>query len=139
MRIIVAAAVVAFGLTANAHAGLRYYIDQDVLRQPDALLHRAMRDIGTNPTGWSHLWCGRQMAMWAGGGPNVAREWASYGKPSIPKPGAIGVMNGHVGVVKEVQGSRVILVSGNHSGKSGNRKVGIGSYPVNRFIAFREP
>jgi hypothetical protein len=77
--------------------------------------------------------------MWAGGGPNVAREWASYGKPSIPKPGAIGVMNGHVGVVKEVQGSRVILVSGNHSGKSGSRKVGIGSYPMNRFIAFREP
>jgi hypothetical protein len=79
------------------------------------------------------------MAMWVGGGPNVAREWASYGKPSIPKPGAIGVMNGHVGVVKEVQGRRVILVSGNHSGKSGNRRVGIGSYSMNRFIAFREP
>ena len=141
MRVIIAAAVVSLGLTANAHAGLRYYIDQDVLRKNDAtsLLHRAMRDIGTNPTGWSHLWCGRQMAMWVGGGPNVAREWASYGKPSIPKPGAIGVMNGHVGVVKEVQGRRVILVSGNHSGKSGNRRVGIGSYSMNRFIAFREP
>ena len=48
-------------------------------------------------------------------------------------------MNGHVGVVKEIQGHRVILVSGNHAGKSGNRKVGIGSYPMNRFIAFREP
>ena len=48
-------------------------------------------------------------------------------------------MNGHVGVVKEVLGHRVILVSGNHSGKSGTRKVGIGSYPMKRFIAFREP
>ena len=46
---------------------------------------------------------------------------------------------GNVGVVKEVKGHRVILVSGNHSGKSGNRKVGIGSYPMSRFIAFREP
>jgi hypothetical protein len=44
-----------------------------------------------------------------------------------------------VGVVKEVQGGRVILVSGNHTGKSGNRKVGIGSYSMKRFIAFREP
>jgi hypothetical protein len=96
MRVIVAAAVVVFGLPTTAHAGLRYYIDQDVLRQLDAptLLHRAMRDIGTNPTGWSHLWCGRQMAMWVGGGPNVAREWARYGRATAPKPGAIGVMDG---------------------------------------------
>src|SRR5262245_4721608 len=49
------------------------------------------------------------------------------------------VMNGHVVVVKEVQGQLVILVSGNHIGESGNRKVGIGSYSMNRFIAFREP
>jgi hypothetical protein len=141
MRVIFAAAFVALGQTATAHAGLRYYIDHDVLRKNEApnLLHRAMRDIGRNPTGWSHRWCGRQMAMWVGEGPNLAREWAYYGKPTIPKPGTIGVMNGHVGVVKEVESHRVILVSGNHSGKSGNRKVGIGSYPMSRFIAFREP
>jgi hypothetical protein len=48
-------------------------------------------------------------------------------------------MNGHVGVVKEVKGRRVILVSGNHAGKSGNRRVGVGSYSMSRFIAFREP
>ena len=141
MRVMIAAAIVAFGPTTTAHAGLRYYIDQDVLRKNEAstLLHRAMQDIGRNPTGWSHRWCGRQMAMWVGEGPNLARDWAHYGQATAPKPGAIGVMNGHVGVVKEVQGHRVILVSGNHSGKSGNRKVGIGSYPMNRFIAFREP
>ncbi len=141
MRVLIAAAIAAFALTTTAHADLRYYIDHDVLRKNDAstLLHRAMRDVGRNPTGWSHKWCGKQMAMWAGGGSNLARDWARYGRPSKPRPGAIGVMNGHVGVVKEVQGNRVILVSGNHSGKSGNRKVGVGSYPMSRFIAFREP
>jgi len=141
MRVMIAAAIVVFGLTTTAHADLRYYIDHDVLRKTasPSLLHRAMRDIGKNPTGWSHRWCGRQMAMWAGGGPNLARAWAQYGKATTPKPGAIGVMNGHVGVVKEVKGKRVILVSGNHAGKSGNRKVGIGSYSMSRFIAFREP
>jgi hypothetical protein len=141
MHVIAAAVVVTFELKSTAQAGLRYYIDQEVLRKNEAptLLHRALRDIGTNPTGWSHRWCGRQMAMWVGDGPNIAREWARYGTATTPRPGAIGVMNGHVGVVKEIQGHRVILVSGNHSGKSGNRKVGIGSYPINRFIAFREP
>ena len=66
MRVLIAASIVAFGLTTTAHADLRYYIDQDVLRNNDAptLLHRAMRDIGRNPTGWSHQWCGRQMVMW---------------------------------------------------------------------------
>jgi hypothetical protein len=77
--------------------------------------------------------------MWVGEGPNLARDWAHYGKDTGPKPGAIGVMNGDVVVVKEVQGQLVILVSGNHIGESGNRKVGIGSYSMNRFIAFREP
>lgn len=141
MRVLIAAAIMAFGLTTAAQADLRYYIDHDVLRNnhSTALLHRAIKDIGTNPTGWSHRWCGRQLAMWVGEGSNLAKDWAHYGRPSVPKPGAIGVMNGHVGVVKEVEGHRVILVSGNHSGKSGNRKVGIGSYPRSRFIAFREP
>lgn len=141
MRIFIAAALVAFSFSTTARADLRYYVDHDVLRDAGSpsLLARAMRDVGKNPTGWSHQWCGRQMAMWAGGGPNLARAWASYGRPSSPKPGAIGVMNGHVGVVKEVKGNRVVLVSGNHAGKSGNRKVGVGSYPMSRFIAFREP
>ena len=142
MRVLIAAAIAAFALTTSAHADLRYYIDHDVLQKTNSptLLHRAMRDIGTNPTGWSHQWCGRQMAMWVGGeGPNLARDWARYGEATTAKPGAIGVMNGHVGVVKEVKGNRVILVSGNHAGKSGNRTVGVGSYPMGRFIAFREP
>ena len=66
MRVLIAAAIAAFGLTTTAaHADLRYYVDQDVLRKNHSttLLDRAMRDIGRNPTGWSHRWCGRQMAM----------------------------------------------------------------------------
>ncbi|HEY7644343.1 MAG TPA: hypothetical protein VH858_04840, partial [Hyphomicrobiales bacterium] len=53
------------------------YIDHDVLRKTASpnLLHRAMRDVGKNPTGWSHRWCGRQMAMRIGEGPNLARDW----------------------------------------------------------------
>ena len=145
MRVLIAAAIAALALTTTAHADLRYYVDQDVLRKNDSqkhtatLLDRAMRDVGRNPTGWSHRWCGRQMAMWVGQGPNLARDWAHYGKATTARPGAIGVMKGHVGVVKEVKGTRVILVSGNHAGKSGSRKVGVGSYPLSRFIAFREP
>jgi hypothetical protein len=154
MRVLIAAAIAALALTTTAHADLRYYVDQDVLHQDvsykndsnngsnhgsGTLLDRAMRDVGRNPTGWSHRWCGRQMAMWVGQGPNLARAWAHYGRATTARPGAIGVMNGHVGVVKEVRGTRVILVSGNHAGKSGNRKVGVGSYPLSRFIAFRQP
>jgi hypothetical protein len=145
MRVLIAATIAALALTTTAHADLRYYVDQNVFRKNDSnntsatLLNRAMRDVGRNPTGWSHRWCGRQMAMWVGQGPNLARDWAHYGKATSARPGAIGVMNGHVGVVKEVKGTRVILVSGNHAGKSGNRKVGVGSYPMSRFIAFREP
>jgi hypothetical protein len=141
MRVLIAASMMVFGLTTAAHAGLRYYIDPDLLRENEGLtlLDRAMEDVGKNPTGWSHRWCGRQMAMWVGEGSDRAREWAHYGSATDPKPGAIGVMTGHVGVVKEVQGSRVILVSGNHAGRSGNRKVGVGSYPMSRFIAFRAP
>ena len=52
MRVLIAAAIMAFGLTTAAQADLRYYIDHDVLRNnhSTALLHRAIKDIGTNPS-----------------------------------------------------------------------------------------
>ena len=45
MRVMIAASIVAFGLTTPAHAELRYYIDQDVLRKNEAptLLQRDAR------------------------------------------------------------------------------------------------
>ena len=51
MRVLIAAAIAAFALTTTAaHADLRYYVDQDVLRKNHSttLLDRAMRDIGRN-------------------------------------------------------------------------------------------
>ena len=92
MRVMIAASIVAFGLTTPAHAELRYYIDQDVLRKNEAptLLHRAMRDVGSNPTGWSHRWCGRQMAMWVGEGPNIARDWADSGRLRVRSQAPLG-------------------------------------------------
>jgi hypothetical protein len=45
MRVIIAASIVAFGLTTPAHAELRYYIDQEMLRKNEAstLLSRNAR------------------------------------------------------------------------------------------------
>jgi len=40
----------------------------------------------------------------------------------------------HVGIVKEVSGNSVTLVSGNH-----NRKVGVGKYPRGRVVAYVWP
>jgi hypothetical protein len=102
-------------------------------------LQRAMRDVGRNPTGMSHKWCGRQMAMWIGKGGNTAISYRSVGRPSGARVGAIAVMAHHVGIVTSVGPGYVTLVSGNHSGKSGRRVVGIGRYPISRILAFRWP
>jgi hypothetical protein len=103
------------------------------------LLARALRDVGRNPTGWSRQWCGRQMALWVGHGPNLAAAWRHIGSPTQARPGAIAVMAHHVGVVKSVGPGYVVLVSGNHAGRSGHRVVGIGTYPLSRIITFRWP
>lgn len=104
-------------------------------------LSRAMSDVGTNPTGWSHKWCGKALAMWVGGGPNLSTAWASIGLPTSARPGAIAVMNGHVGIVTSAgcDARSCEIVSGNHSGRSGARTVGIGRYSISRIIAFRWP
>lgn len=100
--------------------------------------------IGTNPTGWSRQWCGkylsdtlRRTGHRAGG--NLARGYASYGSPTHAKVGAIAVMPHHVGVVTAVGPGYVKVIAGNHSGRSGNRKVGEGTYSMARVIAFRAP
>lgn len=105
-------------------------------------LRQAMSDIGTNPTGWSHKWCGRYMDMvMPGGAGNASASWRSYGRPSAARPGAVAVMNGHVGIVgpQGCSKGRCQIVSGNHSGRSGNRKVGMGYYSMSRIVTFRWP
>lgn len=107
-----------------------------------AWLNRALSDIGTNPTGWSHKWCAKWLhQVMPGGAGNASASWKSYGSPSTARPGAIAVMRGHVGIVgpKGCNGGRCQIVSGNHSGKSGRRTVGLGSYSMGRIISFRWP
>jgi uncharacterized protein (TIGR02594 family) len=109
-------------------------------------LKEALRDVGTNPTGWSHKWCGKQMNTWLqqtgrqGTGSNTAASFARYGQAlSGPKVGAIAVMSHHVGIVENFDASSVTLVSGNNVGRSGHRTVGVGRYPRSRIIAYRWP
>ena len=61
----------------------------------------------------------------------------SLGRPSACKPGAVAVMNGHVGVIHYggCKGGRCSVISGN--GRGG--RVDIKSYPRSRIVACRWP
>ena len=101
------------------------------------LIRLAMDHVGDNPTGWSHNWCARFLAMTleeAGhtGGGNLAAGYADYGLPAKAQVGAIAVMQHHVGIVTAVGPDYVVLVSGNHG-----HKVGVGRYASNKIIAYR--
>lgn len=50
-------------------------------------------------------------------GSKRARDFASYGVASAPRPGALVVARHHVGVVVSVQRGRVTMVSGNWGGR----------------------
>ena len=109
-------------------------------------LDRAVNDVGTNPTGWKQQWCARSVNLWLqssgkrGCGGNTAISCIDAGrKLSGPQVGALAVMKHHVGIVKEISGGQVTLVSGNHSGRSGARSVGIGKYARGRVVAYVWP
>ncbi len=109
----------------------------DVVSGGSQLIRLAMEHLGANPTGWSHNWCGRFLAMTleeAGhkGGGNLAAGYADYGLPAKAQVGAIAVMQHHVGIVTAVGPDYVVLVSGNHG-----HKVGVGRYASNKIIAYR--
>jgi uncharacterized protein (TIGR02594 family) len=104
-------------------------------------LDHAVHDVGTNPTGWKRQWCAKSMNLWLersgkrGCGGNTAISCLNAGRRlSGPQVGALAVMAHHVGIVKEVSGNSVTLVSGNH-----NRKVGVGKYPRGRVVAYVWP
>jgi len=105
----------------------------------------ARRYLGGNPTGRKRLWCAYFMnlverkAGRSGTGSGMARSYARYGRRvSNPRPGDIADMRrkggGHVGYVMSTSGGKVTLISGNHG-----RKVGIGTYPRSRVVAFVRP
>ena len=109
----------------------------DVVSGGSQLIRLAMEHLGDNPTGWSHNWCGRFLAMTleaaghsAGG--NLAAGYADYGLPAKAQVGAIAVMPHHVGIVTAVGPGYVMLLSGNHG-----HKVGVGRYASNKIIAYR--
>ncbi len=105
-------------------------------------LKEAAKDVGTNPTGWSRQWCGRYMrtVMPNPISSNRAIDWRHYGKGlKGPKVGAVAVMPHHVGIVQSFDDKSVTLVSGNHSGSAGARKVGVGRYARSRIVAYRWP
>ena len=109
----------------------------DVVSGGSQLIRLAMEHLGANPTGWSHNWCGRFLAMTleaAGhrGGGNLAAGYADYGLPAKAQVGAIAVMPHHVGIVTAVGPNYVVLLSGNHA-----HKVGVGRYASNKIIAYR--
>ena len=109
----------------------------DVVSGGSQLIRLAMEHLGDNPTGWSHDWCGRFLAMTleaAGhrGGGNLAAGYADYGLPAKAQVGAIAVMPHHVGLVTAVGPGYVVLLSGNHG-----HKVGVGRYASNKIIAYR--
>jgi uncharacterized protein (TIGR02594 family) len=117
------------------------------------LVAEARRWIGTNPTGWSHVWCGRFMNFVLertgrrGSGSNLARSFASYGsRVGGPQIGAIAVMGrgghaaggspgGHVGVVSGIDSNgNPIIISGNHG-----HRVAEAVYPRSRIFAYVIP
>ena len=127
-------------ITRKANKRARRVVS-DVVASGDYLVDKARHYLGTNPTGWRSLWCGRFMAMIAPEAaakiknPNRARDWATLPHVS-PQVGAIAVFKrgrsgGHVGIVTGFEGNNPIIVSGNN-----NRKVREGVYPVSRLIAY---
>lgn len=117
------------------------------------LVAEARHWIGTNPTGWSHVWCGRFMNFILertgrrGSGSNLARSFADYGsRISGPQIGAIAVMGrrgraaggsagGHVGVVSGIDpNGNPIIISGNHG-----HRVAEAVYPRSRIFAYVMP
>ena len=102
---------------------------------------------GTNPTRKNSLWCADFMNLvlsqsgMKSSNSSMARSFASYGRRlSGPQVGAIAVLSrgkrgGHVGIVKGIDArGNPIIISGNHG-----RRVGEGTYPRNRVIAYVWP
>lgn len=106
------------------------------------LVSKARSYIGTNPTGWRHVWCGRFQAMIAPeaakriSNPNRARSWGELTHIS-PQIGAIAVISrgkhgGHVGIVSGFDPhDNPIIISGNHG-----HTVGEGVYLKGRILAY---
>ncbi|MEZ5827168.1 MAG: hypothetical protein R3D30_12945 [Hyphomicrobiales bacterium] len=73
-------------------------------------------NVGPRPA----RWCGWWMRTQKGGGPelNLARNWASWGRPSGPRVGAVVVWPHHVGMITgRTSDGQWIVKSGNDGGQ----------------------
>ncbi len=73
-------------------------------------------NVGPKPA----RWCGWWMRTQKGGGPelNLARNWASWGRPSGPRVGAVVVWSHHVGMITgRTKDGQWIVKSGNDDGR----------------------
>lgn len=102
----------------------------------------AERYIGSNPTGWAHVWCARFLNAVVlpalgvrGTGDDRAISFARWGLPAGPRPGAVAVFAHHVTLVVRVNGD------GTFDGLGGNQghRVSVGRYPVAQVVAWRAP
>ena len=102
------------------------------------LVMAARAHLGTNPTGWAHVWCGKFMSLIAPqaaakiDNPNAARNWAQLPSVGGCRVGAVAVMPHHVGVVSECNGRKIRMVSGNSVG----HRVAETDISSSRIIAF---
>lgn len=80
-------------------------VDSELLRaRGRELIARMKKDLGSNPTHWPSVWCGRYVSMVTGRNGkrsvNLASDWAHEGSPA-PRfaIGSVAVSMGHVAVV----------------------------------------
>jgi hypothetical protein len=86
------------------------------VRSIRVVMHR-MRHVSTRPIGCPHAWCGCFLASYLGLHDRSlwqARRWAGIGSAANgPQVGAIAVWHHHVGLIRAVDGNRILLLSGN--------------------------
>lgn len=132
---------------AHRRAGRHHTPKHEARREPmptkvsqASLIARMRRDLGTDPTGWGHQWCGNYLCRVVHGGNcarsklNLATSWKDEGwRAPAGAVGSVAVMTYHVGVVTgSCPGGGIKIISGNH-----NHVVGEGCYPRHHIIAYR--
>lgn len=78
------------------------------------------------PSAWCGFWLGRHLGLldrklW------LARNWASVGAPASRAVGSVVVWRHHVGLITDVSGARIKVLSGNDGHRVRNRWRNIGS------------
>lgn len=110
------------------------------------LVATARMFIGSNPTGWDHVWCARfgRMVLQRSGRPDPgpdydkATNWLRIGRPA-PKgaPGSWVVWGSHLGlVVQPTRPGYAIVISGN-TGPKGSRSVMEEERRISNAMGFR--